>query len=75
MPSPTVSSVAREQARRAPAVLTDRGHATVTLIRFERALAPAHDRPGRGARGCVVSCRMECAPGGRDTGGALSRRP
>jgi hypothetical protein len=44
MPSSTVSSVAREQARRAPAVLTDRGHATVALIRFGRAweaLAPA----------------------------------
>jgi hypothetical protein len=33
----TPTSVAREQARRAPAVLTDCGHATVALIRFERA--------------------------------------
>jgi hypothetical protein len=32
----TVSSVA-QQARRPPAVLTDRGQATVVLIRFERA--------------------------------------
>jgi hypothetical protein len=40
----TVSSVAQHQPRRAPAVLTDRGAATVALIRFERAweaLAPA----------------------------------
>jgi hypothetical protein len=40
----TGSSVAPEQVRRAPAVLTDRGRATVALLRFERAfeaLAPA----------------------------------
>jgi hypothetical protein len=44
MTLPTITSVARQQARRAPAVLTDRGAATVALIRFERAweaLAPA----------------------------------
>jgi hypothetical protein len=40
----TPTSVAQHQARRSPAVLTDRGWATVALIRFERAweaLAPA----------------------------------
>jgi hypothetical protein len=44
MTSPTTSSVAQRQPRRSPAVLTDVGHATVALIRFERAwgvLAPA----------------------------------
>jgi hypothetical protein len=40
----TITSVAPEQARRTAAVLTDRGAATVALLRFERAweaLAPA----------------------------------
>ena len=37
MTSPTITSVAPEQSRRTPAVLTDRGRATVALIRFERA--------------------------------------
>jgi hypothetical protein len=44
VPPSTVSSVTQQQARRSPAVLTDRGQATVALIRFERAweaLAPA----------------------------------
>ena len=44
MTSPTITSVARQQARRPPAGLTDRGQATVALLRFERAweaLAPA----------------------------------
>jgi hypothetical protein len=40
----TPTSVTQQQARRSPAVLTERGQAVVALIRFERAfeaLAPA----------------------------------
>jgi hypothetical protein len=34
---PTIASVTQQRARRSPAVLTERGHATVALLRFERA--------------------------------------